>query len=89
MSDEAHFYLHGHVNKHNYRFWGTKNPQIIQEPRLHDERVTVWCGICADRIIGPFFFEDQNGKAITVNGERYRTMIDTFLGAEFERPCLK
>lgn len=78
MSDEAHFDLHGNVNKHNCRFWGTENPQKIQETPLYDERVTVWCGICADCIIGPFFFENQNGKAITVNGERYRTMIDTF-----------
>ena len=32
-----------------------------------------------DRVIGPYFFKNGEGEAITVNGERYRYMIDTFL----------
>ena len=28
FSDEAHFLLNGYVNKQNYRFWGTENPNI-------------------------------------------------------------
>ena len=47
------------------------------------------CGICADRIIGPFFFEDDDGKAVTVNGHRYRAMIDTFLRTEVENNDLE
>lgn len=79
MSDEAHFHLSGHVNKQNTRFWGTDNPRIIQETPLHPLKVTVWCGICVDRVIGPYFFEDAGGNAITVTGERYRTMLREFL----------
>ena len=26
FSDEAHFDLGGHVNKQNFRIWGTENP---------------------------------------------------------------
>ena len=33
----------------------------------------------AGRIIGPYFFEDENGNAVTVNGERYRSMLRNFL----------
>ncbi|KAL0860440.1 hypothetical protein ABMA27_009829 [Loxostege sticticalis] len=64
MSDEAHFHLSGHVNKQNTRFWGTDNPRIIQETPLHPLKVTVWYA---------------GGNAITVTGERYRTMLREFL----------
>ena len=32
-----------------------------------------------NRIIGPYFFENAEGFTETVNGERYRYMINTFL----------
>lgn len=79
MSDEAYFHLSGHVNKQNTRFWGTENPRIIQETPLHPLKVTIWCGVCAEKVIGPYFFEDAAGNAITVTGERYRTMLRKFL----------
>jgi len=78
MSNEAHFSLNGTVNKQNCRFYANENSQLIQEEPLHDQRVTVWAGICAERIIGPFFFEDDAGAAVTVTGERYRAMITNF-----------
>ena len=30
-------------------------------------------------IIGPFFFENEQGVAVTVNGDRYRAMLNEFL----------
>lgn len=78
MSDEAHFSLNGTVNKQNCRFYATENPQLIDEQPLHDQKVTVWCGICADLIIGPFFFEDDRGRTVTVNNDNYRAMIVDF-----------
>ncbi|KAJ4442491.1 hypothetical protein ANN_04077 [Periplaneta americana] len=44
-----------------------------------DERVTVWGGVMAHRMFGPLFFENEEEKVVTVNGERYRHMLDTFL----------
>lgn len=79
MSDEAHFSLNGGVNKQNYRFYATENPQVIEQHPLYDQKITVWCGICADMIIGPYFFESANGATVSVNGERYRTMITDFV----------
>ena len=43
---------------------------------MHPEKVTVWCGLWAGGIIGPYFFKDAANRNVTVNGERYREMID-------------
>ena len=42
---------------------------------LHPKRVTVWCG---------FFFEDEQGVAVTVNGGRYRAMLNEFSSQKFK-----
>ena len=34
--------------------------------------VTVWCGFSSRGIIGPFVFENEQGEAVKVNGDRYR-----------------
>ena len=69
----------GTVNKQNCRIYATENPQEIQEVPLHDEKVTVWCGVSAKTVIGPFFFQNENGHAVTVNQERYRDMMTNFV----------
>ena len=71
MSDEAIFSCHGGVNLHNFRYWSPQNPHWHAEEPLHSPQVTVWMGVGARGIIGPFFF---NG--VTVNGERYSNMLD-------------
>ena len=50
----------------------------------HPKRVTVWCGFWFSGIIGQFFFENEQGEAITVNGDRYRTMLNEFLLTKIE-----
>lgn len=79
FSDEAHFHLDGYVNTHNCRIWATENPRLIHEKKMHPQKVTVWCGFWAGGIIGPYFFEDEAGNAVTVNGDRYRNMLREFL----------
>ncbi|GFX00281.1 putative DD41D transposase [Trichonephila clavipes] len=51
------------------------NPQLYVETPLHPEKLTVWCALWADGIIGPYFFKNDEGHNVTVNGDRYRTMI--------------
>ena len=41
---------------------------------MYPQRVTVWSGFWYDGIIGPFFFENEQGATVTINGERYRAM---------------
>jgi len=79
MGDEAHFHLNGFVNKQNMRFWGTENPRIVHQRSLHPVKVTVWCGVTAGKVLGPYFFEDEAENALTITGERYREMLENFV----------
>lgn len=79
ITDEAHFYLHGDVNKQNVRYWSDENPRLINEEPLHSPKVTVWMGIAEWGVIGPYFFDG------TVNGERYRQLLNEFVRPELGR----
>ncbi|GFT15763.1 uncharacterized protein TNCV_4943151 [Trichonephila clavipes] len=78
FSDEAHFWLNGYVNKQRCRIWSEANPQVYVETPLHPEKLTVWCALWAGGIIGPYFFKNDEGHNVTVNGDRYRAMITNF-----------
>ncbi|GFW60544.1 DUF4817 domain-containing protein [Trichonephila clavipes] len=54
------------------------NPQVYVETPLHPEKLTVWCTLWAGGIIGPYFFKNDEGHNVTVNGDRYRAMISNF-----------
>ncbi|GFX38123.1 transposable element Tc3 transposase [Trichonephila clavipes] len=86
FSDEAHFWLNGYVNKQNCRIWSEANPQVYVETPLHPEKLTVWCALWADGIIGPYFFKNDEGHNVTVNGDRYRAMITSFFIPELNNP---
>ncbi|GFU78578.1 hypothetical protein TNCV_2301901 [Trichonephila clavipes] len=51
VSDEAHFWLNGYVNKQNCRIWSEANPQVYVETPLHPEKLTVWCALWAGGIL--------------------------------------
>ncbi|GFV92343.1 probable RNA-directed DNA polymerase from transposon BS [Trichonephila clavipes] len=82
FSDEAHFWLNGYVNKQNCRIWSEANPQVYVETPLHSEKLTVWCALWAGGITGPYFFKNDEGHNVTVNGDRYRAMITNFFMPE-------
>ncbi|GFX03730.1 HTH_Tnp_Tc3_2 domain-containing protein [Trichonephila clavipes] len=68
----------GYVNKQNGRIWSEANPQVYVETPLHPEKLTVSCALWAGGIIGPYFFKNDEGHNVTVNGDRYRAMITNF-----------
>ncbi|GFT68054.1 putative transposable element [Trichonephila clavipes] len=78
FSDEANFWLNGYVNKQNCRIWSEANPQVSVETPLHPEKLAVWCALWAGGIIGPYFFKNDEGHNVTVDGDRYRAMITNF-----------
>ena len=78
--DEAHFLLNGHVNPKNWVFWGSKNPHRIVGRPLHSKKCTAWVAISKHDIIGPFFFKDDHGIAVTVTKERYVPVLEQFWG---------
>ncbi|CAH2098403.1 unnamed protein product [Euphydryas editha] len=84
FSDETHFWLNGYVNKQNCRIWDKEQPEEIQELSLYPEKTTVWCGLWAGGIIGPYFFKNDAGANVTVNGDRCRAMITDYLMPEIE-----
>ena len=80
-----HLFDHGgYVNKQNCRIWATENLRAYIEKPTHPKRVTVWCGFCFRGIIGPFYFENESGEAVTVNGDRYRALLNNFLFTKIE-----
>jgi len=79
MSDEAHFHLHDTVNKQNFRYWSAANPHELHQRPTYDPKFTVWCAVWSRGVIGPYFFEDEDGKAIAVTSQHYTGMINEFL----------
>lgn len=73
FSDEATFHVSGKVNRHNVRIWGTENPHAFIEHVRDSPKVTVWCGLLENQIIGPFFFQED-----TVTGNIYLDMLENF-----------
>ena len=78
FSDEAHFLLSGGVNRKNHVFWGTAAPDEVFQRPLHSTKCTAWIAISKHGIIGPFWFEDEEGKATTVTKERYVEVLKKF-----------
>ena len=77
FSDEAHCHLSGHINRQNMRFWAQGQPHEHTHRPLTQEKVTVWCAIGRNGIIGPYFFEDGDGNRVTVDTDRYIALMQT------------
>ena len=60
------------------RYWSDSNPHVLHESALHPEKITVWYGLWAGGINGPYFFRDDQDRHVTVNGKRYRSMITEY-----------
>ena len=73
FNDEAHFTLAGYINTQNCRIWGSEIPQVIKETPLNPEKVTLW----SVGVIGPYFFENDDGTTVTVNSEGYGHIKNT------------
>ena len=84
FSDETYFDLGGYVNKQNCCIWGTENPNADIEKPLHLKQVTVWCGFWSRGIILPLFFKNEQEEAVTVNGDRYRAILNKFFFTKIE-----
>jgi len=49
------------------------------------ERLTVWCGIASFGVLGPYFFEDNEGASVTATSERYVAMLRNLCEPELRR----
>ena len=75
--DEVQFYRGGYANKQNCLIWGTENPHAYIEKTTHSKRVAVCCGFWSRGIIGPFFLENEQGEDVTLDGNRYRAILNS------------
>ncbi|GFU29184.1 DUF4817 domain-containing protein [Trichonephila clavipes] len=89
FSDEVHFWLNGYVNKQTCRIWSEANLQVYVETPLHPEKLTVCCTLRAGVIIGLYFFKNDEGHNVTVNGDRYIAMINNFFIPELNNHDVK
>jgi hypothetical protein len=52
---------------------------MLHQKPLHSENVTVWCGVSAFGVLGPYFFENATGQSVTVTSDRYVELLREFL----------
>ena len=78
FSNEAHFWLCGHVNNNNCVYWGTEVPHKDRQRPLHSMKCTAWVAISKHGIIGPFWFENADEEAIAVTEESYIDVLNKF-----------
>ena len=71
FSDEAHF----HVNSHNNIFWGSQCPDEVEEKSLKGWKVTAFVAVS---VFGWYWFEDKNGRMVTINQERSWSIVKAF-----------
>jgi hypothetical protein len=58
---------------------------MLHQKPLHSEKVTVWCGVSAFGVLGPYFFENATGQSVTVMSDRYVELLREFLNDELCR----
>ena len=67
---------------------GMKTSKIVafgaQKTGTNTKLVTVWCGFWSRGLIGPFCIENEQADAVTVNGDRYRAVLNEFLFTKIE-----
>lgn len=76
-TDESYFYLTQAINKQNQRMWLKERPNDWIEQPLHDEKILVWCGFSANKVFGPYFFENS------VNQYNYLDMLKNFFWKKY------
>ena len=79
FSDESHFHLSGNINSKSCIFWGTSPPDEVYEIPLHSPKSTAFVAMSSKGLVGPFWFESQDGETETVNKERYVDVLRQFL----------
>jgi hypothetical protein len=58
--DEVTFELTRNVNRHNCRYWNDETPYWMLEAHTQNpQKVNVLAEILNDRIVGPFFIEEN------------------------------
>ncbi|XP_050546139.1 uncharacterized protein LOC126908268 [Daktulosphaira vitifoliae] len=69
-TDESKFCNNGVVNHHNSHYWSDTNPHLTIESKSQFRwNINVWCGVIDNKLIGPYFFEEN------LNATRYLNFL--------------
>ena len=52
--------------------------QVVYSHKIvvkYSRKITVWCSLDSFKLLGPFFYEDEMGNAVTVTREHYSDML--------------
>ena len=55
-----------YFKKQNCRIWGSENPHVIEDRPLHPEKVTVWCILWSEGMIGR-----DTAQYVSKSGRKY------------------
>lgn len=83
FSNEEHIHISGIVNTQNMRYQSNKMSKLVHEKPLYSDKVTVWCAISSEAIVGPYLFE-ENIHAVTIC-KRYVNMIQRFPESQIQQ----
>lgn len=84
FSNESTFNTNGVVSSQNCRYWAQDNPNFtVTTSSQKSKKVNVWCAITKNRIIGPYFFQEN------LNQNSYLEMLNTYFWSEFEEENLE
>ena len=70
-SEECVFHVTGIAIDKNARFRGTENTRLVQEHQLNSAKIIVWCGIHANGVLDPYYFNNE-----TVRGADYYELLN-------------
>ena len=71
FSNKIFFTFGGYVNTENCSIWVCETPHVIEEIPLYTEKITVWCALSSEDVMGLYFFENDDRTTITATSELY------------------
>ncbi|KAJ8909828.1 hypothetical protein NQ315_003706 [Exocentrus adspersus] len=68
FTDECTFHRNGFINRHNYHYYDTQNPHVVEVNHYqHNWSLKVWGGIVHNFVIGPHIFEGRVTGQVFLN----------------------
>lgn len=79
MTDESIFSLDNCLSGQQLRIWSPTKPTTVQQSPLQPARITVWCGMTSEFVVGPYFIEG------TIDAPTYLKMLKEQLLPDLRR----
>ena len=65
------------TNRQNDQFWALKRTEEVLETRYQGKRkIMCWMGVVKQSFNGPYWFEYESGRSVSVNQDRYLDVME-------------